>query len=111
MAQAAFNVFRSCRVERQRDTKIYPKRMILRILIGIGVSLGGLLIVWKTQIMMDTVGPIEWAEKNLGGGGSRLFYKLLGIVIILVGFMVITNLFNTVVGGAVTSLFGQQQQY
>jgi len=85
--------------------------MIIRILIGIGVSLAGLLMVWKTQIMLDSVGPIEWAEKMFGGGGSRLFYKLLGTLIILIGFMVITDLFNTVVGGAVTSVFGGAKQY
>ncbi|MFA5947124.1 MAG: hypothetical protein WC813_03805 [Patescibacteria group bacterium] len=80
--------------------------MITRILIGIAVALAGCLIVWKTQIMLDSVGPIEWAERNLGGGGSRLFYKLLGVVIILIGFMVITNLFNDIVGGGIKSLFG-----
>ncbi len=80
--------------------------MLLRILIGIGVSLLGVLITWKTQIMLDTVGPIDWAERNLGGGGSRLFYKLLGVVITLIGFLVITNLYNMVIGGFVTSLFG-----
>lgn len=79
--------------------------MIMRILIGILVSLGGIIIVWKTQIMMDTVGPIEWAEKTFGGGGSRLFYKLFGIFVILIGFMVITNLFNDIVGGAISSIF------
>lgn len=63
-------------------------------------------MVWKTQFFLDAVGTIEWAERNLGGGGSRLFYKLLGIVIILIGFLVITNLFDMVVGGFVTSLFG-----
>ncbi len=63
-------------------------------------------MVWKTQIMLDTVGPIEWAEKNFGGGGSRLFYKLLGTLIIVIGFLVITNLFNDIVGGGIQSLFG-----
>jgi hypothetical protein len=81
--------------------------MITRILIGIGISALGFLIVWKTQIMLDSVGPIEWAERNLGGGGSRLFYKLLGTVIILIGFMVITNLFNDIVGGTISGLFAQ----
>jgi len=80
--------------------------MLTRILIGILVSIGGFIIVWKTQIMLDTVGPIEWAEKNLGGGGSRLFYKLLGTLIIVIGFMVITNLFDEIVGGGIKSLFG-----
>lgn len=82
-----------------------PQHMIMRILIGILVSIGGIIIVWKTQIMLDTVGPIEWAERHMGGGGSRMFYKLFGIFVILIGFMVITNLFNDIVGGAISSIF------
>lgn len=80
--------------------------MIGRIIIGILVAALGYMMVWKTQFFMDTVGMIDWAERNLGGGGSRLFYKLLGIVIILIGFMVITNLFDMVIGGFIGSIFG-----
>lgn len=85
--------------------------MIARILIGILVSLGGYLMVWKTQFFLDAVGPIDWAERNLGGGGSRMFYKLLGVAIILIGFLVITNLFDTVIGGFIISLFGSGPSY
>jgi hypothetical protein len=80
--------------------------MITRILIGIWVSFGGFMMVWKTQFFLDMIGRIEWAEKNLGGGGSRLLYKLIGIVIILIGFLAITNLYDMVIGGFITSLFG-----
>lgn len=52
------------------------------------------------------MGYVEWAEKWLGGGGTRLFYKLLGTLIIIIGLMVITNLFNSVIGGVIGGLFG-----
>jgi hypothetical protein len=80
--------------------------MIMRILIGLLVSLGGFLMVYKTQFILDMVGYVDWAEKHLGQGGSRLFYKLLGTVIILIGFLVITNLYDMVIGGFILGVFG-----
>lgn len=80
---------------------------ITRILIGTAVSALGLLMVFKTQWVLALVGRIYFAEKFFGGGGSRLFFKLLGIVIILIGFLTITNLFDEVVGGFVTRLFSR----
>lgn len=51
------------------------------------------------------LGSVPWAERTFGGGGSQFFYKLLGIVIILIGAMVMTNLFEIIVGGFIGSLF------
>ncbi len=79
--------------------------MITRILIGIAVSALGVLMAWKTPFFLEAIGRIETAEKYLGPGGTRLFLKLLGIGITLIGFMVITNLFDTIVGGFVKSIF------
>jgi hypothetical protein len=68
------------------------------ILIGIG-----LLFVMKTEWFMQNIGRIEWAEAKLGD--SRLFYKLLGIVIIFFGLMAITGLLGGFVMGSVGRLF------
>ncbi len=80
--------------------------MILRILIGIGIAVLGYFMVWKTRFFLNALGPVAWADRNLGLGGSNFFYKLLGIVIIMIGFMVITNLFDMVAGSFVASIFG-----
>lgn len=79
---------------------------ITRILIGLAVTGLGVIMVFKTPWMLSLVGRIYFAEKNLGPGGSRIFFKLLGVVIILIGFLVVTNLFDVVVGGFFTRLFG-----
>lgn len=81
--------------------------MVARILIGILVAIGGYLMVWKTQFFLEALGTVDWAERNLGAGGSRMLYKLIGIVIILIGFLAITNLYDMVIGGIVASLFGR----
>jgi hypothetical protein len=80
--------------------------IILRILIGFAIAVLGYFMVWKTTFFLNVLGPIAWADRNLGLGGTRLLYKLLGIAIIMIGFMVVTNLFDMVVGGFVASLFG-----
>lgn len=66
--------------------------MILRLIIGIALCVVGFYFVRKPEVPLDLIGPIEFAEKVMTGGGSRSFYKLIGILIILVGFLAITNL-------------------
>lgn len=68
--------------------------IFLRILIGLAIAGGGAYMVLKTETILGFFGTVDWAEQKLGGGGSRLFYKLLGIIICFVGFMVATNLWN-----------------
>ena len=67
---------------------------ILRVIVGLGIVAVGVYIVIKTRSFEGFFGVVPWAENHLGPGGTMLFYKLLGIVIILVGFIVATNLWN-----------------
>lgn len=77
--------------------------MILRIIIGFILAAAGFVIVWKTEWFNQNFGSIGWAEEKMGSfGGSRLFYKLIGILFIIIGFLVITNLHEQ----AFVSLFG-----
>lgn len=76
-----------------------------RILLGLLIAVVGWLMVWKTEWFQAMIGYISWAEEHLGAGGTRLFYKLLGTAIIILGFIVITNLFDTIVGGFIRSIF------
>jgi hypothetical protein len=63
---------------------------------------GGMLImalgVWmtvKSESFLRAFGPIAWFEQHLGtDGGSRLGYKLIGLVIAVVGFMIMTGMIN-----------------
>lgn len=69
------------------------------------IVVGGLLVV-KSEWFLQNFGTVAWAEEHLGfNGGSRLFYKLIGIVIIFFGFMVITNLMGAFLMGTVGKLF------
>ena len=68
--------------------------IFLRIIIGLIVAGLGTYMVLRTVTILGFFGTVDWAEQKLGGGGTRLFYKLLGIVIVFTGFMVAANLWN-----------------
>lgn len=77
--------------------------MLVRILVGFLFAALGFVLVWKTEWFQNNFGSIAWAEEKFGSsGGSRLFYKLIGILFIIVGFLAITNLHEQ----AFVSLFG-----
>ena len=48
-------------------------------------------MVKKPQLALDFIGTINFAEKAFAGG-SRSFYKLLGVILTMIGFLIITNL-------------------
>ncbi|NBX49672.1 hypothetical protein EBT25_06950 [bacterium] len=79
--------------------------MLARILIGFAIGVAGFFMVWKTDFFYGLLGSVPWADRTFGGGGTRLFYKLLGTTIIIVGVMVMTNSFEIIVGGFIRSLF------
>lgn len=67
---------------------------IVRILLGIVVALVGFFMTWKTVRVMEWFGRNDWAEQNLGSGGSWTFYKLIGIGLVFIGALISTNLIS-----------------
>ncbi len=75
------------------------------ILGGILVVIGALLVI-KSEWFLQNFGTVSWAEEHLGyNGGSRLFYKLIGIIIIFFGFMLVTNLMGAFLQGTIGKIF------
>lgn len=63
------------------------------ILLGFIIMAVGALIVIKSEAMLNAFGRIEFFERKLGAeGGSRLGYKLLGLITIFIGTLIMTNL-------------------
>lgn len=77
--------------------------ILVRIIIGFLISAVGFLFVWKSEWFLSNIGRVDWAEHKLSGG-TRIFYKLIGIGIILIGYSVITNLYASILT-AFASLF------
>jgi len=72
-------------------------------IIGILMIAIGFLVVWKTFSLLKTFGRINWAEEKWGAGASNLIYKLLGLMLIIIGIMVFANL----LGPSFMSNFGK----
>lgn len=77
--------------------------VILRVIGGLFIIGIGVVFVMKTEWFMQNVGRIQWAEEKLGD--SRLFYKLLGILIVFIGLMLATNMLGGFLIGTVGKLF------
>lgn len=72
------------------------------IFIGIIGVVFGFVLIWKSNWIVENVGRIPWAEQHLGSeGGSRLLYKLIGLLVIIFSFMLMFGL----VEGIITSIF------
>ena len=83
--------------------------LFFRILIGIAVAAIGFTFVWKTRKYMEVFGSIDWADQKLGGGGTQLVYKCIGLLLIFVGFMVATDLWGAFLEATLGSVFPKQR--
>ncbi len=55
---------------------------------------------------MQNFGTVAWAEEHLGtSGGTRLFYKLLGLIGIFIGFIVLTNMWQGFLMATIGKIF------
>lgn len=66
----------------------------IRIPLGLAIMVVGFLMVKKTDVVLSWFGQIPFAEDKFGPGGSRFFYKLLGIAITFIGMFVATNIIS-----------------
>jgi hypothetical protein len=77
--------------------------MILRIIAGIVGIIIGSVMVMRSEWFLSFFGRINWAEIHLGSeGGTRVFYKLLGMITILISLMVMTGMIE----GLLFAIFG-----
>lgn len=59
---------------------------------GIAITAAGVLLVIKTEWFVNNFGRIAWFEDKLGSeGGTRLGYKLIGILAVIIGVIVMTG--------------------
>ncbi|MFZ5364508.1 MAG: hypothetical protein ACOZAG_03435 [Patescibacteria group bacterium] len=83
--------------------------MVTRIIIGIiGIVIGSIMVI-KSEWLLSFFGRINWAEIHLGSeGGTRIFYKLLGILAILISLMIMTGMIEGLLFAIFGPLFGQR---
>jgi hypothetical protein len=76
---------------------------------GLLIAGGGTLIVLKSEWFFQNFGRIAFFEKYLGTeGGSRLGYKLVGIIFIFAGMLMMTGLGGGFMNFALSPLVPKQ---
>ncbi len=75
----------------------------MKYFLGILVIILGSFMVIKTAWFVENFGYSDWAEAKLGGGGTRLMYKILGILFIVGAVLVMTG----AMGEILISIFGR----
>jgi hypothetical protein len=83
--------------------------MIGRIIIGtIGIAIGTIMVL-RSEWFLSFFGRINWAEIHLGAeGGTRLFYKLIGMATILISLLIMTGMIEGVLMAIFGPLFGRR---
>ena len=78
----------------------------MRFFIGILLVLIGATLIIKTEWFIQNFGASAWAEEKLGtSGGTRIMYKFIGLAMILVGFLAVTNLHQAFLMATVGKIF------
>ncbi len=62
-------------------------------ILGLIIMIIGASMAIKSELMLNTFGSIGFFERHLGvEGGSRLGYKLVGILTFFIGVLIMTNM-------------------
>ncbi len=80
-----------------------------QIIIGIVGIIVGTMMVAKSEWLLSAFGRVNWAEAHLGTeGGTRIFYKLLGLITIFVSLLIMTGMVEGVLIAIFSPLFPGQ---
>lgn len=83
----------------------------MKYFLGILAIVVGVMMILKTEWLIENFGTSDWAEQHMGtSGGSRLLYKLIGLAIIFGSVMVMTGMMGEIILGTFGSLFGIPQE-
>lgn len=79
-----------------------------RFILGTIIMAIGITIVIKAEWMLNNFGRIAFFEDKLGAeGGSRLGYKLVGMIFFFIGLLIMTNM----IGGFLTWMLSPLTKY
>lgn len=77
----------------------------MQIVFGIVIFVVGTSLVLKTEWYLQTFGRIAWFDEKLGSeGGSRLGYKLMGVLVLFIGLVMMTGSGDSFFGWALSPL-------
>lgn len=85
---------------------------MFRIFIGIIVAVIGFFMVYRPKYFLDFLGSQAWVEKIFSVNDQELAYKIIGMIVIFVGVLIMTNLIYDLLGWALSPIIsaGQRSQ-
>ena len=82
----------------------------MNIIAGFIIFVLGTLMIIKSEWLLENFGRIEFFERKLAtSGGSRLGYKLFGLLIVFIGILIFTNLIGNFLGWVLSPLLRYSQ--
>ncbi len=77
----------------------------MKFIIGVMITVVGVIIVMKSDSFLGFFGRISFFEKHLGTeGGSRLGYKIIGLIFIFLGILTMTGMIDGFMSWAVSPI-------
>jgi len=78
----------------------------MKFILSIILIVLGFLLVWQANWIVTNFGRIDWAEIHLGtDGGTRIFWKLLGLIIIIIAMLYMFGFIQGIIGAIFSPLF------
>lgn len=65
--------------------------MVTRIIAGLVVIAFAALMVIKTDWFYSMTGAIDWPEQHIGPGGTRIFLKIIGLILFFLALLYMTG--------------------
>ena len=79
----------------------------MKYLISLFVIAAGAYMVIKTDNILDAFGRVDFAERKfVEYGGSRFFYKMLGLLVIFGAFLALFGFWEGILNVTIGPLFG-----
>ena len=71
---------------------------MLALIIGLIITVAGFAVVYRPRYFLDFLGRQAWVEKIFAVNDQELAYKIIGMIIIFIGILVMSNLFYDLLG-------------
>ena len=68
--------------------------------------IGGTLMIWKTEWLVENFGTSAWAESK--GIGTRFLYKIIGLIIIFIALAHLGGFLDNIIWAIFSPLFGKR---
>jgi hypothetical protein len=79
----------------------------MKYLLSLLTIIVGFLLVKYSNWLVNNFGYTDWAEQHLGSyGGTRLMWKLIGLLFIIGALLVISGQMNTILYSIFSPLIG-----